>query len=90
MIFCLKMQKDAQGLEKPPMPGELGQKIYDNICKEAWQQWLERQTMLINEHHLSLIDPKARKMLMEEMSRFLFEGIDAPPSGFVPPTTQDS
>ena len=85
MIFCKKLQKESAGLDKQPMPGDLGQEIFENISKEAWQMWLERQTMLINEHNLSLIDPAARKFLINELKNFLFEGIDKPPAGYVPP-----
>lgn len=85
VIFCQKLQKEAEGLEKQPLPGDVGKQIFESISKEAWQMWVERQTMLINEHHLSLIDPKARKLLMDEMKKFLFEGVDTAPSGYVPP-----
>jgi Fe-S cluster biosynthesis and repair protein YggX len=66
------------------MPGELGKKIYENISKEAWQLWLNHQTMLINEYRLSMLDPKSRDFLMQEMDKFLFgEGSDKP-AGYVP------
>lgn len=90
MIFCKKLHQELEGLDKAPMPGELGQNILDNISKQAWQSWVERQTMLINEHHLSLIDPKARKFLIEEMKKFLFEDEDVKPAGYVPPSEQGS
>ena len=72
IVHCQKLHKDAEGLSKPPYPGELGQRIYDHICAEAWQLWLGRQTMLINEYRLSLIDPKAREFLQKELETFLF------------------
>lgn len=84
MVFCQKLHKEAPGLAAPPFPGELGAKIYANICKEAWQQWLSHQTLLINEHRLSLADPKARTFLNKEMEEFLFGEGSAKPSGFVP------
>jgi Fe-S cluster biosynthesis and repair protein YggX len=60
------------GLDFPPFPGPLGQKVFDNVSKEAWKQWLGQQTILINEYRLSSLDPKARKFLQEEMEKFLF------------------
>lgn len=71
-VFCQKLQRETDGLERPPWPGELGQRIYAHIGKEAWQQWLAYQTMLINENRLSLLDPATRKFLAVEMERFLF------------------
>jgi Fe-S cluster biosynthesis and repair protein YggX len=82
--FCLKLQKEAAGLASVPYPGELGKKIYENISQEAWQQWLRHQTLLINEHRLSLVDPSARKLLATEMEAFLFGGGSAKPQGYVP------
>jgi Fe-S cluster biosynthesis and repair protein YggX len=83
-IFCQKLQKDAESLVSAPYPGELGEKIMSNISKEAWAMWLGHQTMLINEYRLSMIDPKARQFLKDEMNKFLFgEGSDKP-EGFTP------
>jgi len=84
LIHCTKLQKEAEGLAQPPLPGELGKKIYDHISKEAWQLWLNHQTMLINEYRLSMIDPKSRAFLMEEMDKFLFGSGSETPAGFVP------
>lgn len=84
-VFCQKLQQQAQGLDAPPYPGEIGQKIYENISQAAWEQWLNHQTMLINEYRLSLIDPKARKFLLAEMEKFLFGSGSNTPSGYVPP-----
>ena len=84
-VNCVKLKKEAEGLDRAPYPGELGQKVFDNVSKEAWQQWLQHQTMLINENRLSPIDPKARKFLEEQMEQFFFgEGAELPPD-FVPP-----
>jgi len=74
MVDCVKLKKMAEGLERPPYPGELGQRVFDNISKEAWQLWLQQQTILINENRLSLADPKSRVFLEEQMEKFLFEG----------------
>lgn len=85
MVNCIKLGKEAEGLERPVYPGELGQRIYDNVSKEAWQLWMKQQTILINEYRLSVIDPKARKFLEEEMEKFFFgEGSEAP-AEFTPP-----
>ena len=84
-IFCSYLQRDAEGLDRVPYPGELGQRIYENISKEAWQQWVRHQTMLLNEYRLSPIDPKARKFLVEEMEKFLFGGGAQKPEGYVNP-----
>lgn len=89
-VNCLKLKKNAQGLDRPPYPGELGQKIYDSISEEAWQMWLEHQTMLINEFRLSMLDPKAREFLKQEMEKFLFGEGSAKPGGYVPPSTQST
>ncbi|MDX1347960.1 MAG: oxidative damage protection protein [Thiomicrorhabdus chilensis] len=80
MVKCLKMGEELEGLDFAPFPGELGQKVYDNISKEAWKQWLAQQTILINEYRLSSLDPKARSFLQEEMQKFLFndEDLDMP------------
>lgn len=83
-VQCTKLGREAEGLERPPYPGELGTRIFENICKEAWQMWLQHQTMLINEYRLNVMDPKARALLEEEMEKFLFgEGADKP-AGYVP------
>ncbi|MDF1528692.1 MAG: oxidative damage protection protein [Sedimenticola sp.] len=74
MVECVKLKKMAEGLERQPYPGELGQRVFDNISKEAWQLWLQQQTILINENRLSLADPKSREFLEEQMIKFLFEG----------------
>ncbi len=80
MVDCVKMGEKLEGLDFAPFPGELGQKVYENVSKEAWKQWLSQQTILINEYRLSSLDPKARTFLQEEMQKFLFddEDIDMP------------
>jgi len=88
MVRCVKLGREAEGLDRPPFPGELGRRIYEQVSKEAWQMWLRHQTMLINEHRLVMTDPRARKRLQEEMERFFFGGGEAaPPPGYVPPGT---
>ena len=85
MVFCHKLQKEGEGLDRPPLPGELGQRVYAQISKEAWQQWLQQQTILINENRLSPVAPASRKFLAEQMEAFLFgDGIELPDT-FVAP-----
>lgn len=84
-IYCSYLQRESEGLDRIPYPGDLGQRIYDNISKDAWQQWVRHQTMLLNEYRLSPIDPKARKFLVEEMEKFLFGGGAQKPEGYVSP-----
>ena len=67
IVYCVKLKKEAKALESAPYPGPLGEKILNSISEEAWQQWIDLQTMLINEHRLSLISPEARAFLKEEM-----------------------
>lgn len=89
MVFCQKFRCELAGLDEPPIPGELGKRIFENISKEAWQEWLRRQIMVINEYRLNLADPKAHELLDEAMEKFLFEGGDARPPGYVPPGEED-
>ena len=83
-VKCIVLGEEAEGLERPPYPGELGQRIYESVSKEAWQRWLRHQTMLINEYRLSPIEPKARKFLVAEMEKFFFGGGSEKPQEFVP------
>ena len=85
IVKCVYLGREAEGLAAPPYPGELGQRIYENVSKEAWQAWLRHQTMLINEYRLNALDPSARQQLREEMEKFLFEGGSRKPEGYVPP-----
>jgi Fe-S cluster biosynthesis and repair protein YggX len=85
-VQCIVLGREAEGLDRPPYPGELGQRIYAQVSKEAWQRWLAHQTMLINEYRLAVVDPKARKFLEEQMERYFFGEGSAAPEGYVPPT----
>jgi len=85
MVQCVKLGREAEGLERQPYPGELGKRIYENVSKEAWQAWLGQQTMLINEYRLSPVNPKHREMLEKEMEKFFFGGGATAPEGYVPP-----
>jgi Fe-S cluster biosynthesis and repair protein YggX len=84
-IHCAKLGIDAEGLDFAPWPGPLGQRIYAEISKPAWQEWLAHQTMLINEYRLNPLDPKARQFLGTEMEKFLFGGDVKQPEGYVAP-----
>jgi len=83
-VKCVLLDKEAEGLDYAPYPGELGQRIYDNVSKEAWQRWVGHQTMLINENRLTPIEPEARKFLETEMEKFLFGEGSAAPKDYVP------
>ena len=86
MVQCVLLKREAEGLAYQPYPGELGKRIYENVSKEAWQQWIRHQTMLVNENRLSLADPRARKWLAEQMEKHFFGSGAEMPSGFVPPS----
>ena len=86
-VNCVILKTEAEGLDYAPYPGELGQRIYDNVSKQAWQKWLGHQTMLINENRLTPMEPEARKFLETEMDKFFFGEGSAVPKEFVPPTT---
>lgn len=84
-VNCVKLNREAEGLQFAPFPGQLGSRIYENVSQEAWKGWLEHQKMLVNENRLNLADPAARKYLMEQTEKYFFgPGADAA-SGFVPP-----
>lgn len=88
MVQCVKLGREAEGLDYPTYPGELGKKIWENVSKEAWGMWLNQQTMLINEYRINPMDPKARKFIESEMEKFFFgEGSQLPPD-FVPPRSK--
>jgi Fe-S cluster biosynthesis and repair protein YggX len=84
-VQCVKLQREAEALDFPPYPGELGKRIFENVSKEAWQGWVRHQTMLVNENRLNLADARARKYLATQMEQFFFgEGAERP-AGYVPP-----
>ena len=85
MVHCVKLGREAEGLDTPPYPGELGKRIYAGVSKEAWAGWLRHQTMLVNENRLNLADARARQYLARQMERYFFgDGADQP-QGYVPP-----
>lgn len=77
-IHCAKLNQELEALERAPYPGELGKKILNSVSKQAWQMWLDYQTMLINENNLNMLDEKAQSYLKEQMEKFLFtqDGVD--------------
>ena len=87
-VHCVLLGREAEGLDRPPYPGELGQRIYENVSREAWQRWLGHQTMLINEYRLVVIEPKAREFLREQLEQYFFGGGAAAPEGYVPPAEE--
>ena len=84
-VKCIKLGREAEGLDFPPMPGEMGKRLYENVSKEAWQQWIRLQTMIINENRLNLADAQHRKYLAEQVEKHFFGGGAEQVSGFVPP-----
>ncbi|NYT69545.1 oxidative damage protection protein [Pusillimonas noertemannii] len=86
MVHCVKLKQEAEGLEAPPYPGELGIRIWQNISKQAWAQWVETQTRLVNENRLNLADVRARKYLAQQMESFLFDDANVEAQGYVPPS----
>ncbi len=85
MVQCVKLGREAEGLDFPPVPGEIGKKLWESVSKEAWAGWIKQQTMLVNENRLNLADARARKYLLTQMEKYFFgEGADAV-AGYVPP-----
>ena len=84
MVNCVILKKEAEGLDKAPYPGEIGQRILENASKEAWSMWMKQQTMLMNENKLSPIDPKHRQFLVDEMEKFFFGEGSTKVDGYTP------
>ncbi|MDX1526556.1 MULTISPECIES: oxidative damage protection protein [Idiomarinaceae] len=85
-VYCEYLKQEAEGLDFQLYPGELGEKIFNSISKQAWAEWQKKQTMLINEKRLNLMDPKAREFLETQMQAFLFEGKEVDIEGYTPPS----
>ncbi len=83
-VFCRKYQRQLPGLDAPPLPGAAGQDLFENVSAKAWREWRHLQTMLINEHHLSMADRSAREYLSEQMRLFLANEEYEKPAGYVP------
>ena len=88
MVHCIKLGHEAEGLERAPYPGELGQRIFEQVSKEAWAAWLKHQTMLVNENRLNLAEAHARKYLAQQMENHFFGDGAEMPSGYMPPATK--
>ena len=84
-VMCRKYQREMEGLAQPPFPGARGQKIFDSVSKQAWQEWLAHQTMLINERKLNMMDRTTRAFLEQEMEKFFANEEVARADGYVPP-----
>lgn len=84
-VQCVLLKREAPGLDRAPYPGALGQRIFENVSKEAWARWVQHQTMLINEYRLTPVDPKNRRFLEGEMEKFFFGGGSAKPDEYVQP-----
>ncbi|NCB61924.1 MAG: oxidative damage protection protein [Gammaproteobacteria bacterium] len=86
MVFCQRLKKEAPGMAFQLVPGELGKRIFDNISQEAWAEWQKKQTMLINEKKLNMMNAEHRALLQTEMEKYLFEDGDVQIDGYVPPS----
>ena len=84
MVQCVVLKREAPGLDRPPYPGPLGQRIFEHVSREAWARWVQHQIMLINEYRLSPIEPKARQFLEAEMEKFFFGPGSTRPDGYQP------
>ena len=85
-VQCRRYNEELEGLDRPPLPGPKGQAIFESVSKKAWSDWQALQTMLINEKHLNMMDPEARKYLSEQMELFLSGGEHDHVEGYVPPS----
>lgn len=83
-VFCQKLKIEAPGLAFQTWPGELGKRVFENISQQAWAQWVEHQTMLINEYRLNPMDPKSKELIVGELEKFLFGEGAAKPEDYVP------
>ena len=86
LVNCVYLKKEAEGLDFPTYPGDLGKRIYENVSKEAWALWLKHQTMLVNENRLNLADARARQYLARQMESYFFGDGGDKPAGYVPPS----
>ena len=84
IVHCVKLGRDLPGLDAPPWPGPLGQRIYDNVSEEAWEQWEERMKMIVNEYKLLPFQKEAQELIAKHMEEFFFGETAALPPGYVP------
>jgi Fe-S cluster biosynthesis and repair protein YggX len=85
-VFCQRLKKEAEGLDFQLIPGDVGKRVFDNICKEAWTEWQKKQTMFINEKKLNLMNQDDRELLQAEMVKYLFEDGEVDIEGYTPPS----
>ena len=85
-VFCKKYQQQLEGLDRPPYPGARGKDVFDHVSRQAWQEWIEHQTRLINEKHLNMMDAEARSYLAEQMDKFFSGEQFDQAEGYVPPS----
>jgi Fe-S cluster biosynthesis and repair protein YggX len=88
VVQCVLLKREAPGLDRAPYPGKLGQRIFENVSKEAWARWITHQTMLLNEYRLTPVEPKARKFLETEMEKFFFGSGSKAPEGYTAPASK--
>ena len=86
LVQCVKLGKEAEGLERPPIKGELGQRVFENVSKEAWKQWVSHSTMIVNEYRLELGTPEANRVWLTELEKFFFGEGSQLPAEYVPPS----
>ena len=84
MVHCVKLGRELPGLEKPPFPGKLGERIYENISQQAYDMWSAQSTLIMNHYGLNMADPEARKILREQMEEFFFGAEAQMPEGWIP------
>lgn len=88
MVKCAKLGQELEGLDRPPIKGELGQRLYEEVSKDAWKQWVSHSTMLINEYRLESGTPEAMKLWLAELEKFFFGEGSSLPDEYVPPTEE--
>ena len=90
MVFCVKFQREMPGLDEVPFDGHpLGQRIYENVSKEAWKLWLEQMKMIMNEYRLNLGTQEAQEFLLKQMEDYFFGAGAALPPGYMPPQAKN-
>src|SRR5712671_5840007 len=87
-VHCVKLGKEAEGLDRPPIKGELGQRVFESVSKEAWKLWIAHSTMVVNEYRLELGTPEANRVWLTELEKFFFGQGSAAPEGYVPPPSE--
>ena len=85
LVNCIILKQEAEGLKRPPWPGELGKRIYAQVSQQVWREWMNHQTTLINEHRLNPLNPKDRQIIETEMEKYFFGGGSEKPEGYIAP-----